>query len=170
MSSNQTKIPDVQSLVIRTHLIVFDFDGVFTDNTVWVNQHGEESVRCWRGDGIGLRILDRLGVEYMVISTEKNPVVGARCAKLGLEYRQGCENKAAILREEVKKKKHSADQVAFVGNDVNDRECLQAVGFPIVVADAHPEVRPLARYITEKPGGFGAVREVCDLFSATLTR
>ena len=149
-------------------LVVFDFDGVFTDNMVYVLQDGSEAVRCTRADGLGLRKLDRLGIETLVLSTEVNPVVSARCRKLQVACMQGCADKGAALVELLRERQLAPAQVAYVGNDINDLGCLQAVGLPIVVRDGHPDVQPLARYRTQTPGGHGAVREVCDLFEHVL--
>lgn len=144
-------------------LVAFDFDGVFTDNTVYVNQDGSEAVRCFRGDGIGLRKLERLGIGSVIISTETNSVVSARSRKLRIRCVQGCEDKLVALEAVMKEMSISFEQVAFVGNDVNDLTCLTCVSLPIVVRDAHPEVIPRALYQTKAQGGYGAVREVCDL-------
>ena len=149
----------------RIRLIAFDFDGVFTDNTVVVSEDGSEAVRCFRGDGIGLQRLNRMGVKSIIISTETNPVVTARSRKLGIRCVQGCDDKRAALESIIQEMGLSMAQVAFVGNDVNDLPCLECVGLPIVVQDAHPDVVPHARYRTQVPGGHGAVREVCDLFA-----
>ena len=143
-------------------LVVFDFDGVFTDNRVWVNEAGEESVACWRGDGIGLRRLDEVGVPYVIVSTEPNPVVAHRAEKLGARCIHDVADKLAVLREEAATAGLGLDAVAYVGNDVNDASCLGAVGLPVVPADAWPEVVPLARWVLERPGGRGCVRELCD--------
>jgi 3-deoxy-D-manno-octulosonate 8-phosphate phosphatase (KDO 8-P phosphatase) len=143
-------------------LVVFDFDGVFTDNRVWVNEAGEESVACWRGDGIGLRRLDEVGVRYVIVSTEPNRVVAHRAEKLRARCIHGVADKLAVLREEVATAGLGLDAVAYVGNDVNDASCLGAVGLPVVPADAWPEVVPLARWVLERPGGRGCVRELCD--------
>jgi 3-deoxy-D-manno-octulosonate 8-phosphate phosphatase (KDO 8-P phosphatase) len=135
---------------------------------VYVNDEGHESVRCWRGDGLGLRELERLGVSTVIVSTETNAVVQQRSRKLAVRCFNGCENKLTLLREISDEMGISLSEVAFVGNDVNDRECLLAVGFPVIVLDAHASVQKLARYRTTAPGGHGAVREVCDLFAKTL--
>jgi YrbI family 3-deoxy-D-manno-octulosonate 8-phosphate phosphatase len=154
----------------RIRLVVFDFDGVFTDNTVYVSEDGRETVRCWRSDGLGLAKLPPLGIQALVISTEVNPVVGARCRKLKLACLQGCPDKAEALERLAREKGLSSEElgtlVAYVGNDINDLGCLKMVGMPVVVNDAHPDVLPLARYRTRAPGGRGAVREVCDLLVA----
>jgi YrbI family 3-deoxy-D-manno-octulosonate 8-phosphate phosphatase len=155
--------------VIRTiQLVAFDFDGVFTDNTVYVSQDGAETVRCFRGDGIGLKKLARLGIHAVVISSESNPVVTARSRKLEVRCIQGREDKCSVLEEVVHELGLKLAQVAFVGNDINDLPCLNCVGLPIVVQDAHRDVLPVACYRTQTPGGHGAVREVCDLFEAVL--
>ena len=143
-------------------LLVLDFDGVMTDNRVYVDQDGHEAVACHRGDGWGLARLKDIGLEVLVLSTEANPVVAARCAKLRIGCVQNCADKLAALKELVARRQLAQNQVAFVGNDVNDADCLEWVGVPIVVADAVAEVRPLARLITSRPGGSGAVREVAD--------
>ena len=144
--------------------VVFDFDGVFTDNRVLVDQDGKEAVFCSRADGLGLQALRRLGVGSLVLSTETNPVVSARAKKLGIECVQGLgDTKWAALSQILADRALSADQVAYVGNDINDLDCLRHVGVSICVADAYPDARAVARYVTARPGGMGAVREVCDL-------
>jgi 3-deoxy-D-manno-octulosonate 8-phosphate phosphatase (KDO 8-P phosphatase) len=143
-------------------LVVFDFDGVFTDNRVWVSETGAESVVCWRGDGIGLRRLDEVGVPYVIVSTEPNPVVARRAVKLRARCIHGVDDKLKVLREEAAVAGLELGNVAYMGNDVNDAVCLEAVGLPVVPADAWPEVVPLARWVLERPGGRGCVRELCD--------
>ena len=127
-------------------LVVFDFDGVFTDNRVWVNERGEESVACWRGDGIGLRRLDEVGVPYVIVSTEPNPVGRAAGGEAAgaLRPRRRRQAGASSAPRRTPRASRSSD-VAYVGNDVNDATCLEAVGLPVVPADAWPEVVPLAR-------------------------
>ncbi len=152
----------LQAALARVRLVVFDFDGVFTDNTVYVSQDGTESVRCWRGDGLGLARVKEAGVETAVLSTETNPVVDARSRKLAIRCIQGCGDKLAALKILVDELHVALSDVAFVGNDINDLACLSAVGLPIVVHDAHPDVLDAAALRTSAPGGRGAVREVCD--------
>ncbi len=150
-------------------LVAFDFDGVFTDNTVYVLRYGSEMVRCFRGDGLGLRKLEQAGIETVIISTETDPVVSARSRKLGIRCIQGCEDKKGALETIVKEMGISMAQVAFLGNDINDLSCLTSVGLPMVVQDSHPDVIPHARYQTKRQGGHGAVREICDLFERLLS-
>ncbi len=143
-------------------LVVLDFDGVVTDNRVWVNERGEESVACWRGDGVGLRRLDEVDVRYVIVSTEPNAVVARRAEKLRARCVHGVDDKLGVVRDEAEAAGAPLGRVAYVGNDVNDAACLEAVGLPVVPADAWPEVVPLARWVLERPGGHGCVRELCD--------
>ena len=146
----------------RIRLVVFDFDGVFTDNRVWTNEHGEESVACWRGDAHGLRRLDEIGVEHLILTTEMNSAVGARARKIRATCIQGVDDKPPVLREEVARRGLTLEETAYLGNDVNDAECLEIVGLPVVPADAWPEVVPLAQLVLTRRGGYGCVRELCD--------
>jgi 3-deoxy-D-manno-octulosonate 8-phosphate phosphatase (KDO 8-P phosphatase) len=150
----------------QIRLVAFDFDGVFTDNAVYVSQDGAETVRCVRSDGLGLQALTALGVATLIISTETNPVVGARSRKLAIRCIQGCDDKRTALEGVAAELAVTMQETAFVGNDINDLDCLKVVGLPIVVADAHDDVVPHAAYRTKTPGGYGAVREVCDLIAA----
>lgn len=142
--------------------IAMDFDGVMTDNRVIVNDRGEESVSANRADGWGVARLKEAGFALIVLSTEANPVVEARCQKLGIESLQNLSDKLTALRSWAEDKDLAAKEVAFIGNDVNDLDCLSWVGVPIVVADADPLAKKAARFITTADGGRGAVREVAD--------
>jgi len=153
----------LRDIVHGIRLVAFDFDGVFTDDMVYVLQDGSEAVRCFRGDGLGLQKLGRLGVEAVIISTEANPVVTARAAKLKIRCIQDVGDKRAVLERIAAELAIALPQVAFVGNDINDLPVLRCVGLPIVVRNAHPDVIRDAVYQTRLSGGHGAVREVCDL-------
>lgn len=156
-------VPDLVQLLGTVRLVVFDFDGVFTDNTVFVSQEGVESVRCWRSDGLGLSRLKSIGVQSLIISTETNPVVSARASKLKLPCMQAVEDKAQGVLQACAEFGIPPEETAFVGNDINDIPAFKSVALPIGVADAYPEIFPHVAYRTSKPGGFGAVREICDL-------
>ena len=153
---------DLEPLLRRVRLVVFDFDGVFTDNRVWVNEAGEELLAFSRSDGLGLRRLDEVGVRYLIVSTEPNPIVGARAVKLNAECVQGVDDKLAVVFERTEELGVALEDTAYVGNDINDADCLRAVGLPVVPADAWPEVQPLARWVLSRSGGAGCVREFCD--------
>lgn len=152
----------IASWPARIDLVVLDFDGVMTDNKVDVDETGRESVRCNRADGLGISRLRDAGVPIVVISTEANPVVEARCKKLGLTSLQGVLDKAKVLKEYLRANHISPEFIAYVGNDVNDLECMRMAGLPVAVADAHPEVLAAARLILSKRGGDAAVRDFCD--------
>jgi YrbI family 3-deoxy-D-manno-octulosonate 8-phosphate phosphatase len=152
-------VSELEPLLERVRLAIFDFDGVFTDNRVWVNERGEESLAFSRSDGLGLRRLDEVGVQYLILSMERNPIVAARAEKLKADCLQGIDDKISVVRERAG---DGLADVAYVGNDINDAECLRVVGLPVVPADAWPEVKPLARWVLERPGGRGCVREFCD--------
>jgi len=144
-------------------LLVLDFDGVLTDDRVWVNERGEESVAAHRSDGYGLRLVMNLGLEVLVLSREENPVVAARCEKLGITAVQGIEDKASKLSELMAERGLDSRLVIYVGNDVNDLPCFPLVGNAVAVADAHPKVLAAADMRLDRTGGHGAVRELCDL-------
>ena len=156
-------------MVKKIRLVAFDFDGVFTDNAVYVCEDGTETVRCFRGDGMGLRKLEQLGIVAVIISTETNPVVSARSRKLGISCLQGCEDKVSALEGICEERGIMLEETAFVGNHVNDLACLRRVGLPIVVNDAHPDLLPFAKCRTRLGGGHGAVREICDLVERVLS-
>jgi len=143
--------------------VVLDFDGVFTDNKVTVSQSSCESVVCSRSDGWGLAELRSMGIPVVVISTEQNPVVASRCTKLGLECLQGVDDKLVALKSWAVEKDARLKDLIFVGNDVNDATCLRVVGCPVLVADAYPDILPLARIVLNKKGGEGALRELVEL-------
>jgi 3-deoxy-D-manno-octulosonate 8-phosphate phosphatase (KDO 8-P phosphatase) len=158
------------NLLKNIRLIAFDFDGVFTDNTVYVSEEGVELVRCWRSDGLGLARLSNFGIKALIISTEKNRVVSERARKLKLPCKQGVEDKAFEILATCQELQIEPSQTMFVGNDINDIPALKSVGVPVGVADSHPEIKPYVIHHTKKPGGFGAVREICDLVVDTQER
>lgn len=153
-------------LLSNMQLLVLDFDGVLTSNTVYLTEDGVESVRCWRGDGMGISLLNGQGVKTWVVSKEVNKVVAKRCEKLKINCIQGCDDKENALLKISKEQGISTNNIAFMGNDINDIPALQLVGLPIVVADAHPETLLYAKYQTSTKGGYGAVREICDMIVA----
>jgi YrbI family 3-deoxy-D-manno-octulosonate 8-phosphate phosphatase len=147
----------------NVQLVVFDFDGVMTDDRVWVDQDGREAVAVHRGDGMGLALLKRKGIRAVVLSTEKNPVVAARCQKLDLPVVQAVADKGIRLAGLFEEYRVNPEHVVYLGNDVNDIPCFPLVGCAVVVADAHPEALHEADLVLKTRGGFGAVRELCDL-------
>jgi len=147
----------------KVSLVVFDFDGVMTDNRVWVNAEGEEFVAAHRGDGMGIEQLLAAGIKAVIISTEPNPAVAARAKKIGLPYFHGVGDKAKVLTGYLDKVGINPMETIFVGNDINDLPCFSIVACAIAVADAHASVRRKADKILKHKGGRGAVREICDI-------
>ena len=143
-------------------LLVFDFDGVLTDNRVLIFEDGREAVWCNRSDGLGFDMLRAAGIRTMIMSTEHNPVVSARGRKLQIPVLQAVGDKSATLTELCVAENINLDRVAFVGNDVNDLAAMKLTGFPIAVADAHSTVQDIAWTVLRTIGGAGAAREVAE--------
>lgn len=142
--------------------VVLDFDGTQTDDRAWLAADGTERVAVHRGDGMGVAAMRRAGLPVLVLSTEVNPVVAARAAKLGVECRHGIPEKGGELAAWLVERGLAPDRVLYLGNDVNDLPCFTQVGWPVAVASAHPSVRAAARTVTTVPGGYGAVREIAS--------
>jgi len=142
--------------------IAFDFDGVFTDNRVMINEKGEEAVFCNRSDGLGLLMLRKAGIHMIIISKEWNPVVLARAKKLSLDVIHKCDDKLPVLKEWMARIGTTVDNTIFMGNDINDLECMEYVKNPVAPSDALPKVLACAALVTQKPGGKGAIRELAD--------
>ena len=148
----------------KLSLILLDFDGVMTDDRVWVDEQGHEMVAANRGDGLGLELVRKyLDIPVVVISKERNPVVAKRCEKLHLPYKQGIDDKVSIIKALMSEYSVVPEQVAYIGNDVNDLGCFELVGYTVAPADAHEIVRNKADLVLLQRGGHGAVREFCDL-------
>lgn len=143
-------------------LLVFDFDGVLTDNRVLVLEDGREAVMCNRADGLAFDWLRASSVRAMLMSTERNAVVAARARKLQVEVLQAVADKGAAIRAFCREAEIDPAEAMFVGNDVNDLPAMRAVGFPIAVADAHPEVKEAAWRVLRTRGGDGVAREVVE--------
>lgn len=149
--------------LLEIKLIVFDFDGVMTDNRVILSETGEESVIVNRADGWGVGMLRDKGYPMVILSTEKNKVVAIRAGKLKIPVLHGIDNKASVLKDYCDKAKVDMQKVMYVGNDVNDFEAMQLVGVRVVPCDAHKKVKEIADIILEAPGGGGVVRELADM-------
>jgi YrbI family 3-deoxy-D-manno-octulosonate 8-phosphate phosphatase len=149
----------------KIDLVISDFDGVITDNRVWVNEDGIEFVAAYRSDSIGVQMLRAIGIEVMILSSEPNRVVEARARKMGVHviHGVGIYEKGRVMLEILEQKNVRAENVIYIGNDVNDLPCFEVAGWSVAVADAYPEVMRVADHVLSKPGGHGALREVCDL-------
>ncbi|HUE99167.1 MAG TPA: HAD hydrolase family protein [Anaerolineales bacterium] len=149
----------------KIELIICDFDGVITDNRVWTDQDGTESVAAYRSDSMRVKELRAMGIEVMILSSEQNRVVEARAKKMGVEaiHGVGVHDKGRVMREVLEQKNVRAEDVIYIGNDLNDLPCFEVAGWSVAVADAYPEVIHAADFILSKAGGHGALRELCDL-------
>ena len=147
----------------QMQLIVYDFDGVMTDNKLYVDQSGNEFVQVTRADGLGVAEIKKLGIEQIIISTEKNPVVSVRADKLGIICLQGIENKKFALLDYCKQNKIELKNVTYVGNDINDKEVMGIVGTTLCPSDAHASIKEISDKVIKTQGGDGVIRELLDI-------
>ena len=157
LSKTMRKLPE------NIGALIMDFDGVFTDNSVYVMEDGRESVRCHRGDGMGLSMLKEKGIPLFVLSKEINSVVKERCKKLGIEVQHKISNKLPALLAWTKLRGIELENVIYIGNDINDLECIQVVGCSVAVADAVSEVLNEVDIVLKSGGGNGALRELSEM-------
>jgi D-sedoheptulose 7-phosphate isomerase len=143
-------------------LIVYDFDGVMTDNRVYVMQDGRETVMCNRADGLAVDMLRAAGIPQLILSTETNAVVQTRAQKLGLGVINACTDKARALSDYCDEHGYDLSRVLYVGNDVNDIAAMHLAGYAVSPADGHPAVRAIAHRVTNAVGGAGVLRELAD--------
>lgn len=147
--------------------IVYDFDGVMTDNRVILDENGNESVCVHRGDGYGVRMIkDRLQISQMILSTEVNPLVVRRAEKLKIPviYRAG-DGKADMLRKFADKNGFQLQKILYIGNDINDLDAMLLCGYKACPFDAEPEIKSVCDYIFQSCGGYGVIRELYRLLS-----
>ncbi|MFC9247255.1 cytidylyltransferase domain-containing protein [Streptomyces sp. NPDC057136] len=150
--------------------VVLDFDGTQTDDRVFIDSDGRETVAVHRGDGLGIAAMRKAGLPLLILSTEQNPVVAARARKLKIPVLHGIDRKDEALKQWCEEQSIAPERVLYVGNDVNDLPCFGLAGWPVAVASAHDSVRAAARAVTTTPGGFGAIREIAAwLLGPTLT-
>ncbi len=142
--------------------LVFDFDGVLTNNMVYSDQYGKESVSCNRGDGLGFDVLRRLSKPAFILSTEENSVVSARAKKLKITALQGITDKVKALENLANKEGFSLDDILYVGNDLNDYRVMQRCGYSVCPSDSHPMIKEVATRILSTRGGEGVVRELLE--------
>ena len=144
-------------------LIVYDFDGVMTDNKVYVDQIGNETVQVNRADGMGISEIKKLDVKQIIISTEKNPVVSVRASKIGIPCLQGVDNKKDVLLDYCRKNNFDLKQVAYIGNDINDKDAMELTDIKYCPSDAHESIKAISDYVLKTKGGQGVIRELLDL-------
>lgn len=149
----------------KIKMLATDVDGVLTDSGMYYSENGDEMKKFSTRDGMGLVLLRKAGYKLAIITSEDTKIVERRAAKLKIaDLFQGARDKVAAM--EVLMKRHSLawDEVAYIGDDVNDLEVMKRVGFAVTPADGTDENKKIAHYITKNNGGGGCVREICDLF------
>lgn len=158
---------NTKSRLTQIRLVAFDVDGVFTDGRFYLSDDGIESKAFNTQDGFGIRSLINAGIDVAVISGRQSAAVDRRMTELGVAHViQGCKDKIAALDKLMSEQSISAAECMYVGDDIPDLPLLRQVGYSIAVANAVYEVREQCDYTTVARGGFGAVREVCDLILA----
>jgi len=142
--------------------LVFDFDGVLTNNLVYLNQDGLESVACSRADGLAFDVLRKLNKPAFILSTEKSPVVAMRAKKLKIPAIQGVSDKVEAIKELADKKKYNLKNILYVGNDLNDYLVMQVCGYTACPIDSHPRIKEISENILIAKGGNGVARELLE--------
>jgi len=145
---------------VRIDLVVYDFDGVMTDNRVLVFDDGHEAVFCNRDDGWAIRKISELKIEQIILTTEENKSVEHRAKKLNLPIISGCLTKREKLAKYCIDHNYDLRNVLYVGNGLNDLEVMKIVGYPIAVRDAHQKILEIASFVTKRKGGEGALLNV----------
>ena len=155
MKIKNIKIDDLDALI-------FDFDGVLTDNKVHLDQNGNEWVSCNRSDGLAFDVLRKFKKHTYIISTEKNKVVAARAKKLKIPVLFGIQNKSKALKKLSKKKLFNLDRTLYVGNDLNDYEAIKLCGYSACPSDSHKKIKKISTFKLDTKGGSGVVRELTE--------
>ena len=148
----------------KVRMVIMDVDGVLTDAGMYYSESGEELKKFNTRDGHGITLLHSAGIKTAFVTRERTPIVTRRAAKLGVtEVHQGTLDKLPVVKGILEKHGISPAEACYIADDVGDLEPMGCVGFAAAVADALPEIKKVAHYVTRKKGGEGAVREVCDL-------
>ena len=142
--------------------LVFDFDGVLTDNKVLVHQDGSEAVLCNRADGLAFDVLRKLKIPTYILSTETNTVVKQRAKKLKVPVIQGASNKLETLSKLCNEEHFNINKVLFIGNDLNDYQVMKACGYSACPSDSHPKIKQISSHVLSSAGGEGVARELLD--------
>jgi YrbI family 3-deoxy-D-manno-octulosonate 8-phosphate phosphatase len=155
----------------RIRLFATDVDGVLTDAGMYYSESGDEWKKFNTRDGMGIKLLQKAGLITAIVTQERTKLVARRAEKLAIpEVHQGAMDKLSVVREMAERYGVTLDQVAYIGDDINDLETLKAVGFSATPADGHSTVLAVVDYICRKKGGEGAVREMIDIMLAAQQR
>jgi 3-deoxy-D-manno-octulosonate 8-phosphate phosphatase (KDO 8-P phosphatase) len=162
-----TAVAGFQTVLRRVRLLVLDVDGVLTDGRLFYGPKGELLKAFHVRDGYGIKQVANIGIAVAILSGRKSAAVSSRARELGIRHViQGADDKLVALRKLAKANRLSIEECACVGDDTPDAPVLAAAGLGIAVADAHPDALAAADLVTTRPGGHGAVREVCDWLTA----
>jgi 3-deoxy-D-manno-octulosonate 8-phosphate phosphatase (KDO 8-P phosphatase) len=154
----------VQERAARIKLLLMDCDGVLTDGRIWLFDNGDEQKGFHTRDGLGIELWHRAGMKSGIISGRKSRAVERRAQGLGISFVvQGVVEKVQAFSETLGKARMTNEEVAFIGDDLNDIPLMLRSGLGVAVADAAVEARERAHYVTIAAGGYGAVREVIEL-------
>ena len=143
-------------------LIIYDFDGVMTNNKFILDSNGEESVILNRGDGLGISLFKKIGIKQIILSTEKNKIVKIRAQKVGIQCFYGIENKKSFLINFIKINKLKFNEICYIGNDLNDLEAMLLCKFAFCPLDAVKKIKIISNKTLTSKGGEGVVRELFD--------
>ena len=152
-----------KTLPFQPELIICDFDGVLTDNRVYIDENGIESVVCSRSDGMAIDFL-RKTIPFFILSTEPNNVVVKRAKKLQIECLNGLSDKKEALLMLCKSRDINLKRVVYIGNDINDLDAMNICGYSVAPSDAHLRVLTKVDHVLGKQGGDGVIREFCEVF------
>lgn len=142
--------------------LIFDFDGVLTDNQVLLDKEGNEWVRCHRGDGLAFSAFHKLGISMHIVSTETHPVVQARAKKLKVPLLQGVRDKSIAIQKLSEDEGLKLENILYVGNDLNDLAAMKICGYSVCPADSHPTIKEVSTVVLRTNGGSGVVRELLE--------
>jgi len=142
--------------------LVFDFDGVLTNNLVHIDQDGKELVSCSRADGLAFDVLRKLKKSAYILSTETNAVVTSRAKKLKIPVLQGVSNKVNGIKQLAEQEGINLNNILYVGNDLNDYRVMQLCGYTACPADSHEQIKSISSLVLKTSGGNGIVRELLE--------
>ncbi|MDB2636297.1 HAD hydrolase family protein [Alphaproteobacteria bacterium] len=154
----------------KIEAFIFDFDGVLTNNFVYVDQEGKETVRCSRADGLAFDVLRKLNIPSFILSSETNPVVKIRADKLKIQAILGIANKEIVIKDLAKKNNYNLKNLIYIGNDLNDYQAMKICGYSICPADSHSKIKEISTFTLQSNGGNGVARELLeDIFNINIT-
>jgi 3-deoxy-D-manno-octulosonate 8-phosphate phosphatase (KDO 8-P phosphatase) len=160
-----------RNVLKNIRLFATDVDGVLTDAGMYYSESGDEWKKFNTRDGMGIKLLQKAGLITAIVTQERTKLVARRAEKLAIpEVHQGATDKLSVVREMAGRYAVALDQIAYIGDDINDLETLKAVGFSAAPADGLPQVLAVVDYVCRKKGGEGAVREMIDMILAEQQR